>query len=84
MTEQETMSPVDNEEVQDEKKPVSANDIRYAAYFILVIAAIFVINAMESGSYRTPWPVAMVVSAIGLGLLGYSYVKSAREGNKED
>ena len=83
MTEQETMPPVDNEEVQDEKKPVSANDIRYAAFFVLVIAAIFVINAMETGSYRTPWPVAVVVSLIGLGLLGYSYLKAAREDRQE-
>ena len=62
---------------REDRKPVSAGDIRYAAYFILVIAAIFVINAMEAGSYRTPWPVALLVSIIGLGLLGYSFVKEA-------
>jgi len=79
MTERENALPVEDEEVQKDRKPVSAADLRYAAYFILVIAAIFVINAMESGSYRTPWPVAFMVSVIGLAILAYSFVKAARE-----
>ncbi len=66
-----------------DRQPVSAKDIRYAACFVLVIAAIFVINAMESGSYRTPWPVAAVVSLVGLGLLAYSFVKAAKEDRPE-
>jgi len=28
---------------------------------------------METGSYRTPWPVAIVTLLIGLGLFGYSW-----------
>lgn len=54
-------------------------DIRSASYLILVIAAIFVINAMETGSYRTPWPVAIGVTVAGLGLLAYSFIKAKRE-----
>lgn len=64
---------------EQQKKPGTAADIRSAAYFVLVIAAVFVINAMETGSYRTPWPVAIVVSAVGLGLLAYSFIKSSRK-----
>ena len=64
-------------------KPPTAADLRYAAWFVLVIAAIFVVNAMETGSYRTPWPVAAVVSIIGLGLMAYSFVKAAREDRQE-
>lgn len=61
------------------QKPLSAVDIRNASYFVLTIAAIFVINAMETGSYRTPWPVAIVVSLAGFGLLAYSFIKAKRE-----
>lgn len=71
---------VENEgPAEQEPKPLTATDIRNASYFILTIAAIFVINAMETGSYRTPWPVAVVVSLVGFGLLAYSFVKEKRE-----
>lgn len=63
----------------DQEKRTTAADTRNASYFVLTIAAIFVINAMETGSYRTPWPVAIVVSAAGLGLLAYSFIKANRE-----
>lgn len=61
------------------QKPLTAVDFRKASYFILTVGAIFVINAMETGSYRTPWPVAVVVSLAGFGLLAYSLVKAKRE-----
>lgn len=67
------------ENLDESNKPTSSADIRNGAYFVLVIAAIFVINAMETGSYRTPWPVAIIVSLVGLGLLGYSFVKEKQE-----
>jgi protein-S-isoprenylcysteine O-methyltransferase Ste14 len=70
--------PEDSVEAQPGKKATAA-DIRKAAYFVLVIAAIFVINAMETGSYRTPWPVAAGVTLVGCGLLAYSFVKARRE-----
>ncbi len=65
--------------LEREEPPRSSGDIRQASYFVLTIAAVFVINAMESGSYRTPWPVAIVVTVAGLALLAYSLVKSGRE-----
>jgi len=68
----------DSQEGQ-ENKPLSVADHRNASYFILTIAAIFVINAMETGSYRTPWPVAISVSLAGFGLLIYSFVKANGE-----
>lgn len=67
------------ERPDDDSKPLSASDIRNGSYFVLVIAAVFVINAMETGSYRTPWPVAIIVSLAGLGLLVYSFVKEKQE-----
>jgi hypothetical protein len=80
---EENKDQLENEEAGGDRKQVSAKDIRYAAYFVLVIAAIFVTNAMETGSYRTPWPVAAVVSIVGLGLLVYSFVKAAKEDRPE-
>lgn len=64
---------------EQEEQPLTAVDMRNASYFVLTIAAIFVINAMETGSYRTPWSVAIVVSLAGFGLLAYSLVKANRE-----
>ena len=66
---------------EDEGRPgLSSADLRNAAYFVLFIAAVFVINAMETGSYRTPWPVAIIASLAGIVLFGYSCVKQ----NKDD
>jgi protein-S-isoprenylcysteine O-methyltransferase Ste14 len=61
------------------KEPrTSPGDFRQAAYVVLFIAAVFVINAMETGSYRTPWPVALGTVLVGLGLLGYSWYLQSR------
>jgi hypothetical protein len=46
--------------------------LREASYVVLFIAAVFIVNAMETGSYRTPWPVAIITTLAGLGLFGYS------------
>ena len=67
------------EKPDEDSKPLTSADIRNGSYFVLVIAAVFVINAMETGSYRTPWPVAIIVSLVGLGLLAYSFVKEKQE-----
>lgn len=56
----------------------SAGNFREAAYVVLFIAAVFVINAMETGSYRTPWPVAIVTALAGFGLLGYSFMEKSK------
>ncbi len=69
----------DHAEPDQKLQSASATDLRKAGYLILTIAAIFVINAMEAGSYRTPWPVAVVVSLAGFGVLAYSFLKSKRE-----
>ena len=72
---------VDNAEtvVEECGGSISAADLRNASYFVLFIAAIFVVNAMETGSYRTPWPVAIIVSLAGLGLYGYSFIGKKEE-----
>ncbi len=58
-------------------------DLREASYIVLFIAAVFVINAMETGSYRTPWPVALITLLAGLGLFVYSLrLKSAPKTKK--
>jgi hypothetical protein len=46
--------------------------LREVSYVLLFIGAVFVINAMETGSYRTPWPVAIITSLAGIGLFVYS------------
>lgn len=61
-----------------EKDPQTTGNFREASYFVLFIAAVFIINAMETGSYRTPWPVAIVATLGGLGLLGYSLYLGSR------
>ncbi|UCD66143.1 MAG: hypothetical protein JSW69_00490 [Deltaproteobacteria bacterium] len=62
----------------DEKSRPSEGNYREASYVVLFIAAVFVINAMETGSYRTPWPVAIVTTLLGLGLFGYSWYLQSR------
>ena len=62
---------------QDDESETSSGNFREAAYVVLFIAAVFIINAMETGSYRTPWPVAIVTLVAGLGLLGYSFKKTS-------
>ena len=60
----------------------TSGKFREASYVVLFIAAIFVVNAMETGSYRTPWPVAIVAALAGLGLFGYSwYLQSQTDKN---
>ena len=78
-----------NEDIQNnmtQKKPeeegmkMRSGNFREASYVVLFIGAVFVINAMETGSYRTPWPVAILVSLAGFGLFGYSrYLKSRQQ-----
>jgi len=70
----EHLDPVHEEDPQ--KAP--GNFIREASYFLLFIGAVFIISAMETGSYRTPWPVAIVTTLAGLGLLGYSWYLGSR------
>lgn len=59
--------------------PASYKDIRNISYFILTIAAIFIINAMETGSYRTPWPIAIGTAILGAGLFIYAQLRKRKE-----
>ncbi len=68
---------------EDEKKSRPApGNLREVSYIILFIAAVFTINAMETGSYRTPWPVAVVTALAGIGLFVYSWRRQSRSKNK--
>lgn len=60
----------------------TSSKFREAGYVVLFIAAVFVVNAMETGSYRTPWPVAIITTLAGLGLLGYSWYLQSRTDKK--
>ena len=70
-----------DEQSAAEEQKAAYKGYRETSYGILFIAAVFVINAMETGSYRTPWPVAIVASLIGLGLFGYSWFLQSKEKN---
>jgi hypothetical protein len=78
----EKSGPEPETEIPDrEKEKTDQSEIgslRTAGYFVLFIAAVFAVNAMETGSYRTPWPVAIVTVLIGVGLLGYSWYLQSR------
>lgn len=65
----------------EEETQTTPGTFREASYVVLFIAAVFVINAMETGSYRTPWPVAIVTALLGFGLLGYSLFQKPRSGH---
>jgi len=73
-------SAPDEQSAAGEQKE-SYKGYREASYGVLFIAAVFVINAMETASYRTPWPVAIVVSLTGLGLYGYSWLLQSKKYN---
>lgn len=80
MTEKGLGLPLGKEKpaAEQQGKRATAADIRKASFFVLTLAAIFLINAMETGSYRTPWSVALVVSLAGVALLAYSFVQARR------
>lgn len=63
----------------EENNKMLSDNFREASYVVLFIAAVFVINAMETGSYRTPWPVAIITTLAGFGLFGYSLYLQSRK-----
>jgi hypothetical protein len=69
----EEAEPENHKPGPEEESQTTPGNFREASYVVLFIAAVFVINAMETGSYRTPWPVAIVTLLAGLGLFGYSW-----------
>ena len=70
---------VTKESLAGDKKPTHSANFREASYFVMFVGAVFVINAMETGSYRTPWPVAIITTLAGLGLFGYSLYQQSRK-----
>ena len=95
-TTSEGLQNIINPEAQDEKTKnetttgghveepqTSPASLRDASYIVLFIAAVFVVNAMETGSYRTPWPVAIITALVGFGLLGYSLRRQFRSQTKK-
>ena len=70
---------VTQENPEEENQQIRSGSFREISYVVLFIGAVFVINAMETGSYRTPWPVAIIVSLAGLGLFGYSWYLQSRK-----
>ncbi len=67
------------ENPEDENQQISSGNFREISYVILFIGAVFIINAMETGSYRTPWPVAIITTLAGIGLFGYSWYLQSRK-----
>ena len=76
-----TEESMPDEQSAAEEQKAAYKGYRATSYGILFIGAVFVINAMETGSYRTPWPIAIAVSLIGLGLYGYSRLLRSKEKN---
>ena len=71
---------VTQEAPEKENQQMGSGNFREISYVVLFIGAVFIINAMETGSYRTPWPVAIITTLAGLGLFGYSwYLKSRKQ-----
>ena len=64
---------------EEENNKMLSGNFREASYVVLFIGAVFVINAMETGSYRTPWPVAIITTLAGLALFGYSWYLQSRK-----
>ena len=67
------------ESPEEADKQMLSAKFREAGCVVLFIAAVFIINAMETGSYRTPWPLAIITTLAGLGLFGYSWYLQSRQ-----
>jgi hypothetical protein len=76
-----TEESMPDEQSAAEEQKAAYKGYRATSYGVLFIGAVFAINAMETGSYRTPWPIAIVVSLIGFGLYGYSRLLQSKEKN---
>ena len=72
--EPKTETKLEEPEREDEKESRSApGNLREVSYIVLFVAAVFTVNAMETGSYRTPWPVAVLTALVGIALFVYSW-----------
>ena len=60
-------------ETGGEKAKTKPNVFRGASYMVLLMAAVFVIDAMKNSCCREPWTLAVFTAAQGFGLLVYSF-----------
>ena len=78
-TAEDMQNNVPQESPEEADNQMLSAKFRVAGYVVLFIAAVFIVNAMETGSYRTPWPVAIITTLAGLGLFGYSWYLQSRQ-----
>ena len=78
-TKKDIQNSVTEANPEEENQQMSSDNFREISYVLLFIGAVFIINAMETGSYRTPWPVAIITTLAGIGLFGYSWYLQSRK-----
>ena len=78
-TNEDILNNETQENLEENNQQTGSETFKEISYVVLFIGAVFIINAMETGSYRTPWPVAILTSLAGLGLLGYSRYLLSRQ-----
>ena len=55
------------------KAQTKPNILRGLGYMVLLIGAVFVINAMSKSCCRVSWTTVSFIAALGFGLLAYSF-----------
>jgi hypothetical protein len=76
---EDSQNNIAQETPEEENQQMRSVNFREISYVILFIGAVFVINAMETESYRITWPVAIITTLAGLGLFGYSWYLQSRK-----
>ncbi len=61
------------------KAQTKPNIFRGASYMVLLVAAVFVIDAMKNSCCRAPWTLAVFTAALGFGLLAYSFYHKSHD-----
>jgi uncharacterized membrane protein len=75
------LKTVDQHHTGPEKQNRQDNStvLKELSYVVLFFGAVFIISAMETGSYRTPWPVALIITLAGVVLFGYAHFLKKKE-----
>ena len=76
---EEHVDTVSQADPKNDKEQRRSGTLRDISYVILFFGAVFIISALETGSYRTPWPVAILTTLAGVGLFVYSRQLTSRE-----
>lgn len=87
MTKEQSQRQDDGNKDEDREnlpKKFTARELRNGSYIVLLFAAIFVVNSMETGSYRTPWPFSIAITAIGVALFIFSLRRKREENSETD